>query len=276
MKKLFIIFILIFSIFTYTFAFETKLKLSTDKVLLWDTFSIKVDIYSNENISLEDIKASWIWDFDVLWQSSSSSTRIINWKSEIFLSYDYKLLPQKIWIFQIWPFEITANWETKKTESFSIEVIWNEIKTNTENTNLITTKKINFFYIIVIFFLFISIFIYLKKLYYLKKENTKKDINLNKEENNIQNQNQKNINLNINDLQNARNIIFEFLWSSFWKDFFNMTFKEVLDFLKKNNYDNYKIKELEYIFEKLNIYSYSKNKQIEDDLIQKIKSFIIK
>lgn len=275
MKKVFIIFMLIFCFFSYTFAFEVKLETSSDTVIIWDTFSIKIDIYSDWNISIEDIKASWILDFDIIWQSSSTSTRIINWKSETFLSYSYKLLPKKIWIYQIWPFEITANWETVKTNSFFIEVISNEKQNNIKNLDFKTKKyKMSLFYILIIL-IFVLIFLYFKNTSYLKKE---QKTNLEKDYWQIEKrgiESSENINLDINNLEDIKNVIFEFLKFNFWKDFSHMTFTEIINFLKQNNYDNYKIKELEYIFNKLNIYLYSKNKQIEDvDLINKIKIFV--
>ena len=129
------IFLLSFLFSTNIFAFSANISTNWEKFDINDAINLKIVMESDDSWDISISKIWWIENFEVLWksqsQSSSFSTVVINWKTEMKSKISHilslRLQAKKDWNFTIWPVEI-LNWQKKfKTNSLNLEISWKKM-----------------------------------------------------------------------------------------------------------------------------------------------------
>lgn len=185
MKKIFVIFLLFFSVYYETFAFEAELITDKNIFKKYEKIKATIKVKDLEDFSnLSFLKINLDKNLEITWNSQSSKTmyqsKIINWKleekREMQLEIDLLLKSKKEWEFEIWPFILT-DWKTEfTTNSLKIKVLENE--NLADKSNVKEKEKINFeieylnyilFFVIVLFW-FLLIIKFLMKNNFNKKE----------------------------------------------------------------------------------------------------------
>lgn len=140
MKKILLIILTFLQIFAFANADSANLTLNSEKSDINENIELQLSLESesSENFSIE--KINWIEDFDIIWQSQSTSLSsfITNWKSQtkVNLSKKFTLKAKKSWTFEIGPV-IISNWTKEiKTNSVKLEVSWTKLEMLNNSSSL--------------------------------------------------------------------------------------------------------------------------------------------
>lgn len=83
-------------------------------------FNLNINFTSTWEIQLVDIK--WLERFKKIWQSSSTSTKIINGEREDSYILSYTLFPEFVWDFVLWPAIIKVEDQIIQSNTLSLNV----------------------------------------------------------------------------------------------------------------------------------------------------------
>ncbi len=140
MKRILLIILTFLQIFAFANADSANLTLNSEKADINENIELQLSLESenSENFSIE--KINWIENFDIIWQSQSTSLSsiVINWKSQtkVSLSKKFTLKAKKTWTFEIGPV-IISNWTKEiKTNSVKLEISWTKLQMLNNSSSL--------------------------------------------------------------------------------------------------------------------------------------------
>lgn len=125
MKKiLYIFWIVLFSIYNACFA-KINITINSDStsIDISELVELRIDVIATENETIWEVQIAGIESFNVVWQSVSNSTRIMNGNSSENYTLILTLKANKAWEYEIGPvkvWEITSN-------IVNLEVTWAEV-----------------------------------------------------------------------------------------------------------------------------------------------------
>lgn len=274
MKKIFsLILVFFFSLIRFVYADNKReINIETDKkeINLSDDLELKIVLKQKQDssVDLSSLKIDWISNFDIIWQSSSTSMQIINNDVKSISSITYELKAKKTWDFVLWPASIQIWNNLYKTESLKINVLDTknlsnlELKEATNSGNSYILYYILSFLIIFIIWLFINYNIFIK--------NHKKVLQ------NFWKIEKFSLDLDVND-SNFEEKIDEFIRKYINKKYDikidSHTYKEIFEILSKNNLEKENLQVIDKIFSFLIVNKYSTNKiWNREEIIKNIKT----
>lgn len=130
MKKI-IITLLIYFLSVFSVFADTNIDLSSDK----NSYNIDDNIVLNIKVESDldkwiELKINWLDNFQIVWQSKSQSTSIINNKKNTSFNLQLSLLAKKAWNYTIWPIVIGSGDSEVKSKTINIKVTWERIMVN--------------------------------------------------------------------------------------------------------------------------------------------------
>lgn len=130
MRKIVLTFILYFSLF-FNFVFasvDVNLSVDKQKLDINDNLSLSLSVSSDDAESINIDEIFWIENFDIVWQSKTSSYQNINWKTSIITNFNLVLKPKDNWTYYLWPVKVIVDSEEKEFwEVKNIEVTWDKL-----------------------------------------------------------------------------------------------------------------------------------------------------
>lgn len=272
-RKLSLALIFFFSLAHFVFAdskVEINIQADKSKISISDDIELTITIKQKQenNIDLSKLQVTWIGNFDILWQSSSTSMQIINNDVESISSLLYHLKPKTIWKFTLWPASIEINWTNYKTNTISLDVL-DSTKTNSSDLQELSNQTeipvlyyILWFFVILIIGLFVNYNIFIKnsKEIPIKSEKIEKF----------------SLDLDVND-DNFEAKIDDFIRNYLEKKYdiktSSHTYKEIYELLKRKKFSSQNLDIIDKIFSFLIINKYSTYKVWNrEEIIKNIKS----
>ncbi len=120
-------------LFIPLFAFANSVNIFTDKTSynIDDTISLRIEVESENRWDAQIIVGNLQQNFNIIWQSQSSQTQIINWESASKTFLNLSLLANTAGTYTIWPISIRfSDWENISSQSINIEIIGERILIN--------------------------------------------------------------------------------------------------------------------------------------------------
>jgi len=275
-KKIFLLFIF-FWYFLWAYWFEARLDVSDNEVDLWQDFVIRLEVYSDTNLSLQEINKVWMKDFQIIWTSQSTSTRIVNNIRETYIIYDFRVIPINEWEFIIWPFEVKTNLETKETNKIKIKVKPVDIPNNQKQKEI----NIDLIIVITIIILLFNLIIWYLYIKYKNEKQKLKQYTTRKTKSWLDNPNMENFisKLNNYEIENLnadsiRDILLVFLSIILKKSLKSKTNTEIIELLNNSNLEKNFISEVVSLLEDIQKTKYSKEKVDLKVIFSKIKMLI--
>lgn len=296
MKKYIILFLVFFSFFLKSYAFDAQITIDNDSIDINDNIKITLIVDMQDSSSVQIKRFDWLENFEVLYQSSSQSssykTQMINWKTKTVsnqINYvEYTLKAKKQWDFILWPIVISDWIKDISTNTIKINVNWektSQIK-NKYKKEYISKKyneKEDYFYftfiVIILISWLIAIYIYREKInnfiYSFKQNYKNEELWIQKVNNNLDIYKNESF-LNLPDIEDKdfiikiENYIKQKIISKYNLDIKNIDLNELVKYLDDGLSDKVLLSEL---IESINKYKYSNlliSKQFILDIAKKI------
>lgn len=261
-RKISLILFFFFSFFWIVFAWnKLEVNLETDKkeINFWENLQLKITIKQiwENNINLQDLSLSWIENFSVEWQSSSTSMEIINNDAKSISSIIYDLKPKNTWNFIIWPALIKIWTWIYQTNKIDIKVLssWVSQNQNTEESKIDNNKSnLNFILIWILIFLFLfTLWLFLNFKRFSSDFETKEldkiekfSLVLDKNDDNFE--------------EKVDKFIRKYIEKKYKKNISSYTYKDIINLLINNNFQKENLVIIDQIFSYLIINKYNREK----------------